>query len=58
MSKIKTTKDINQTDNFKIYEETELEEYNRDIETAMNEMDSGEYILHEEVIKILLKNPI
>lgn len=58
MSKIKTIKDIKQTDNFKIYGETELEEYNRDIETAMNEMDSGEYILHEEVIKILLKNPI
>jgi hypothetical protein len=32
-----------------------LEEYNRDIETAMKKMDEGEYDLHDEVVKSLLK---
>ena len=33
----------------------DLDEYNMDIETAMKEMDNGEYTSHDEVRKILIK---
>ena len=36
-------------------EETDIDEYNKDIDAAMKEMDKGEYTPHEEVRKSLLK---
>ena len=56
MSEIKPTKEIQKLENSMNCDESSTEEYNRDIETAMNEIDNGEYILHEEVVKMLLKD--
>lgn len=36
-------------------ETVDIKEYNSDIEEAMKEMDSGEFDLHEDVKKSLLK---
>ena len=56
MSEIKPTKEIQKLENSMNCDESSTEEYNRDIDTAMNEIDNREYILHEEVVKMLLKD--
>ena len=53
MSKIiKKAQKLNECKNI---DGVDLEEYNKDIETTMKEIDNGEYIEHEKIIKILLK---
>lgn len=49
---IKKSEELNDP---KVINEIDLEEYNKDIDTAMKEMDEGKYELHEDVVKRLFK---
>lgn len=55
MNKSELIKQVKETDEFNNIEEIDLEEYNRDIDEAMKELENGEFITHDEVRKILLK---
>ena len=55
MRKHESIKEKQQIINSNANEEIDLDEYNMDIETAMKEMDNGEYTSHDEVRKILIK---
>ncbi|WP_462252626.1 hypothetical protein [Ferruginibacter sp.] len=56
MSKNEIIKKLPQRDDISNLKESAIEEYNKNIEKAMNEIDKGEYTSPEEAVKCLLKN--